>query len=176
MSQEEKKAKKIVLIGDGGVGKTTYVKRVRTGEFEKRYIPTMGVEVHPFNYKTDRYDRIFNLWDTAGQEKYGGLQEGYWIGAHGFILMFDVTNSLTWKNIPEYIRKIRLEYKNTPIVICGNKVDTFPPPTIDGYIKHPVPLRVIRRFCNEKKCKYYDISAKSCYNYEKPFEYFSNLL
>jgi len=167
MDQEEKKqAKKIVLIGDGGVGKTAYVKRLRTGEFEKRYIPTMGVEVHPFTYKTNRYNRTFNFWDCAGQEKYGGLQEGYWLGANGFIVMFDVTNRISWKNVPEYINKIRIDHPTTLIIICGNKIDL----TSNG---NNVPLRVIRRFCNMKNCEYYDISAKSCYNYEKPLEYFS---
>ena len=43
---------KLVLVGDGGVGKTTFVKRHLTGEFEKRYIATLGVEVHPMPFFT----------------------------------------------------------------------------------------------------------------------------
>ena len=44
---------KLVLVGDGGVGKTTFVKRHLTGEFEKKYIATLGVEVHPMPFFTN---------------------------------------------------------------------------------------------------------------------------
>ncbi len=57
---------KLVLVGDGGVGKTTFVKRHLTGEFEKKYIATLGVEVHPMNFTTTHGVIKFNVWDTAG--------------------------------------------------------------------------------------------------------------
>jgi small GTP-binding protein len=56
------------LVGDGGVGKTTFVKRHLTGEFEKKYVATLGVEVHPLLFHTNRGAMKFNVWDTAGQE------------------------------------------------------------------------------------------------------------
>lgn len=68
---------KLVLVGDGGVGKTTFVKRHLTGEFEKKYIATLGVEVHPMVFHTNHGAIKFNVWDTAGQEKLGGLRDGY---------------------------------------------------------------------------------------------------
>jgi GTP-binding nuclear protein Ran len=68
---------KLVLVGDGGVGKTTFVKRHETGEFEKKYIATLGVEVHPMNFFTTRGMVRFMVWDTAGQEKLSGLRDGY---------------------------------------------------------------------------------------------------
>lgn len=70
---------KLVLVGDGGVGKTTFVKRHLTGEFEKKYVATLGVEVHPLVFHTNRGPLRFNVWDTAGQEKFGGLRDGYYI-------------------------------------------------------------------------------------------------
>ena len=57
---------KLVLVGDGGVGKTTFVKRHLTGEFEKKYIATLGVEVHPMTFHTTKGPIKFNVWDTAG--------------------------------------------------------------------------------------------------------------
>lgn len=59
---------KLILVGDGGVGKTTFVKRHLTGEFEKKYVATLGVEVHPLLFHTNRGPIKFNVWDTAGQE------------------------------------------------------------------------------------------------------------
>ena len=64
---------KLILVGDGGVGKTTFVKRHLTGEFEKKYVATLGVEVHPLLFHTNRGPIKFNVWDTAGQEKVGCL-------------------------------------------------------------------------------------------------------
>lgn len=54
------------------IGKTTFVKRHLTGEFEKKYNATVGVEVHPLQFQTNRGLIIYNVWDTAGQEKFGG--------------------------------------------------------------------------------------------------------
>jgi hypothetical protein len=54
------------------VGKTTFVKRHLTGEFEKKYVATLGVEVHPLRFHTNFGPMVFNCWDTAGQEKFGG--------------------------------------------------------------------------------------------------------
>jgi len=73
---------KCLLVGDGSTGKTTFVKRHLTGEFEKKYVATVGCEVHPLEFTTSHGSLVFNTWDTAGQEKFGGLRDGYFIGAH----------------------------------------------------------------------------------------------
>ena len=68
MQAQEAPEFKLILVGDGGVGKTTFVKRHLTGEFEKKYVATLGVEVHPLLFHTNRGPIKFNVWDTAGQE------------------------------------------------------------------------------------------------------------
>ena len=65
---------KVVLIGDGAVGKTTFVHRHTTGEFKKIYIATQGVEVNSITFYTNHGPIKLAIWDTAGQEKLGGLR------------------------------------------------------------------------------------------------------
>jgi len=150
---------KLVLIGDGGTGKTTFVKRHLTGEFEKKYLPTVGAEVHPLQFHTNCGPVIFNCWDTAGQEKFGGLREGYYIQGQAAIILFDVTSRMTYKNVPNWHRDIVRVCENIPIVLCGNKVDLK---------DRKVKAKQIT-FHRKRNLQYYDISAKSNYNFEKPF-------
>ncbi|KAF6032616.1 RAN [Bugula neritina] len=149
----------LVLVGDGGVGKTTFVKRHLTGEFEKRYVATLGVEVHPLKFFTSRGEMVFNVWDTAGQEKFGGLRDGYYIQGQCAVIMFDVTARVTYKNVPNWHRDLVRVCENIPIVLCGNKVD----------IKDRKVKAKTITFHRKKNLQYYDISAKSNYNFEKPF-------
>jgi len=152
---------KLVLVGDGGVGKTTFVKRHRTGEFEKKYVATMGVEVNPLPFFTNLGQVVFNCWDTAGQEKFGGLRDGYYIGGQAAIIMFDVTARVTYKSVPHWHKDLTRVCENIPIVLVGNKVDCK-----DRKVK-PKDIH----FHRKKNLQYYDISAKSNYNFEKPFLY-----
>jgi len=148
-------------MGDGGVGKTTFVKRHKTGEFEKKYIATVGAEVHKLPFYTTVGPVDFNLWDTAGQEKFGGLRDGYYIGSNAAILMFDCTSRITYKSIPSWHKDLIRVCENIPIVLVGNKVDVK-----DRKVK-PKDITFHRRV----NIQYYDVSAKSNYNFEKPFLY-----
>ena len=150
---------KLILIGDGGTGKTTFVKRHLTGEFERKYVATLGVDVHPLTFNTTHGTIIFDVWDTAGQEKFGGLRDGYYIQGKCAIIMFDVTARITYNNVPNWHRDLVKVCKNIPIVLCGNKVDSK-----ERAVK---PKQIV--FHRKKNLQYYDISAKSNYNYEKPF-------
>ena len=101
----------------------------------------------------------FDVWDTAGQEKFGGLRDGYYINGQCGIIMFDVTSRITYKNVPNWHRDLVRVCENIPIVLTGNKVD--------------VKVRKVKAktitFHRKKNLQYYDISAKSNYNFEKPF-------
>ena len=157
---------KLLLVGDGGVGKTTLVKRHLTGEFEKKYIPTLGVEVHPLKFSTNCGDLVFNVWDTAGQEKFGGLRDGYYIQGQCAIIMFDVTSRITYKNVPNWHRDIVRVCENIPIVLVGNKVDVQ-----DRQVK----ARNIT-FHRKRNLQYYDLSARTNYNFHMPFKWLARRL
>lgn len=86
-------------------------------------LATLGVEVHPLQFTTNFGTICFNVWDTAGQEKFGGLRDGYYIQGQCGIIMFDVTSRITYKNVPNWHRDLERVCENIPIVLCGNKVD-----------------------------------------------------
>ena len=113
--------KKLLIVGDGGTGKTTFVKRMMGCEFDPIYIATLGVEVHPIiDYKRKIQ---YNVWDVAGQEKFGGLRDGYYINADIAIIMYDVTNKLTGKNVINWKNSIQKVCPHIPIIIIGNKAN-----------------------------------------------------
>ncbi|OEH75194.1 GTP-binding nuclear protein ran [Cyclospora cayetanensis] len=149
---------KLILVGDGGVGKTTLVKRHLTGEFEKKYIPTLGVEVRPLRFSTNFGPIVFNVWDTAGQEKFGGLRDGYYIKVGlGCGVCLEARRTV-----------FGVRFEGT-----GSADSVFEVLWSDNYAwvdvkDRQVKARVIQ-FHRKKNLQYYDISARSNYNFEKPF-------
>ena len=129
-------------------------------------LATVGVEVHPLLFHTNCGPILFNVWDTAGQEKFGGLRDGYYIQGQCGIIMFDVTSRITYKNVPNWHRDLVRVCDNIPIVLCGNKVD----------IKERKVKPKSITFHRKKNLQYYDISAKSNYNFEKPFVWLARKL
>lgn len=146
---------KIVLVGDAKVGKTTFVNRHLTGDFKEDYDKTLGVDIHPLRFGTTYGNVIFDIWDV-GQE---GLHDAYYTQANAVILFFDVQNKKSYDNLGSWLEAVKRVAGDIPAVVCGNKTD--------------LPDRVVSpkkiTFHRKNNAMYYDISAKSNYNYEKPF-------
>lgn len=157
---------KIVLVGESGSGKTTFMRRHCTGEFTKEYSPTPGVEVHSLLFHTNHGAIRFSIWDTSGNEKLGGgLGEGYYVGSDAAIIFFDLTQPKTLERVKSYHKNIVKICGDIPVVVCGNKVD----------LQRKVPHDEISSL-RKKKSPYYDVSAKSNYNFEKPFLFLAKRL
>ncbi|CAE7447752.1 RAN3 [Symbiodinium sp. KB8] len=150
---------KLVLIGEGGVGKTTFVKRVLTGDYTKHYDATIGAEMRQLPFYTNRGPIVFNVWDTAGQEKYAGLRDGYYLKAQACIIMFDLTARGSYLMVPEWHKRISRIAADIPTVLVGNKVDVK---------ERMVKARQIR-YHRRVGIPYFDISAKTNYNAVRPF-------
>jgi GTP-binding nuclear protein Ran len=142
---------KVLLVGDGGVGKSTFVKRLLTGSFEQRYNPTLGVEVKSIVFKTNRGLINFNCWDCAGQKKFGGLRDGYYIMAQAAIVMFDVTARSTYEHSANWMEDIRRVCGGIPVVLCGNKSE------VEDRKVSAEDVQKAKCFENE----YYEMSVKS---------------
>ena len=113
-------------MGEGGVGKTIYTLNRLNGSYDKRYVATIGVEVHSLSLSTmtkgGEVDRVvFSIWDCAGQEKFGGLLDGYFIMSDVGMFMFN--DVCTLKNIPNRIRDYRRVIEQGPVVFVWSMWD-----------------------------------------------------
>ena len=105
--------KKVVLVGDSGVGKSTLVRRALTGEFEPNYKPTLGVEVTPI--VRGHPPQRFNVWECAGDPRYAGLGDGYYVQAHIAIVMYD-SDALSSR--VDWVTRVERMCPDIPIVEC----------------------------------------------------------
>nr|QBK84941.1 MAG: Ras family GTPase [Pithovirus LCDPAC02] len=161
---------KLILVGDGGVGKSSYIKKLRISEFKKGYIATMGVKVYPLNFENDKYgDTTFKIWDCAGLEKFKGLGDGYYVGGQCAIVMFDLSSPILSDRIFFWTNKIRNVCDNIPIVIVGSKSDT-------RYQHTNIELLMLNLFNDESLfinhenlIEYIEISTKEDINLDEPF-------
>ena len=131
-----------MLIGEAGSGKTTFCKKSLTGLFEERYIPTLGVEVYP----------IFgaNYFDTAGQDKFGGLRGGYSIGADRAYFFIPACSKPRSKSLDYWITEFRRECSNLEIIVVISKMD----------IKNDEYIELIKQYASERRLQYMFYSAK----------------
>nr|QBK90331.1 MAG: Ras family GTPase [Pithovirus LCPAC103] len=154
---------KIVMVGGGGVGKSTFLKRYMGARFDRKYVATLAVVVHPLLFHTNHGPIKLNIWDLAGQEKFGGRRNGWYREADGTILMFAVDSELSYRELPDWFVDIDRVAPGLPTVVCGNKVE-LPERQVEAVDFH-------RRLEREHRIPtaYYDISVKNNQNLEEPF-------
>lgn len=157
---------KCLTVGGGGTGKTIYVKRKLMGEFEKKYEPTMGMHKHMLEFPTKQGSTQFLCVDTPGHEKPGTLRDSYYEGADCCIIFYDITAKQTQKDVSMWHEDVHRVCGDIPMVACGNKVDLK---------KRQVKTKKVT-FHMKKKLQYYEISAKSGYNLDSPFQYLAEKL
>ena len=115
---------KIALCGDSGVGKTCFVDKYVSETTNRKYVPTVGVN-YAYKILTLQKKRIkIEIMDTTGQERYKTEILDYLKRAHGVILLYDVTEEDSFKNISKWLKDIQKHAANfTKIVMVGNKID-----------------------------------------------------
>lgn len=118
---------KVIVVGEGGVGKTTFINRFATNKFAKDTKITIGAGFYSFHNKVDvDADIIIKLqvWDFGGERRFRFILPSYCHGAHAVIFAFDMTRSSSLLNLSDWFD---LVYKNTasnPIVLMiGTKAD-----------------------------------------------------
>nr|QBK89605.1 MAG: Ras family GTPase [Pithovirus LCPAC001] len=147
---------KLSIIGDGATGKSSFIQKHLTYIFENEYIATMGARAQFITFKTNKGDVVFNCWDMAGQKKFSGFGQGYYINSDAALVFFDLSSKSTLDNTLYWQSKYSKVCKSTPVVLCGNKND----------LKSQVDATNID---TGKFDGYCELSVKTGSNYKKPF-------
>jgi len=123
---------KIVVIGDSGVGKSAIMKRLTADRFEESYQATIGIDFAIKTLDVDGKIIKIQLWDTAGQEKFRGITASYYRGAHAIMLVFDVTNVMSFHNIQRWRKEVdQYAVDNVCCFLIGNKCDLVDMRSVD---------------------------------------------
>ena len=126
----KKLMKKIVLLGDSAVGKTSLIRRFVHDQFSDSYISTIGTKVSKkemqITFEGDEYDINLMVWDMLGREGYVSTQARQLVGAQGVIIVGDLTRPETLQNMEKYWIPMVLRTIGTvklPFLFLGNKSD-----------------------------------------------------
>ncbi len=116
---------KVVLAGDQAVGKTSIRKRYLGESFEGKYMLTIGTEFSLKKIKVNDVMVNLQIWDLAGQQQFKAVRSLYYQGSSGAILVYDVNNRQTLKNLTAWIDELIMhnQTKLVPILVLANKID-----------------------------------------------------
>jgi small GTP-binding protein len=116
-------SRKIVLIGDFATGKTSLIRRFVDDQFSDTYLSTIGVKISKKMITLPLEVVQGIIWDIEGGTPTKPVNTTYFIGAHGCILVADITRDETLENIEEYIGMVRKKAQQIPLVLVLNKCD-----------------------------------------------------
>ncbi|MFX1521016.1 MAG: GTP-binding protein [Promethearchaeota archaeon] len=152
---------KIIVVGDGAVGKTTLTKKFVTGKFQSQYKMTIGVDLSIKILKIKQNIIKLQIWDTGGQERFQYVSPIYYRGALGALCCYDITQRTSFENLPKWFSNVENYCGNIPIVLVATKKDLE-------------DFRIVKEdeghsFAREKGIYFFETSAKREFNLEKPF-------
>merc|ERR1712184_163282 len=115
---------KLLLIGDSGVGKSCLLLRFADDTYTDSYISTIGVDFKIRTVDLDTKTIKLQIWDTAGQERFRTITSSYYRGAHGIIIVYDITDVESFNNVRQWLFEIdRFASENVNKLLVGNKCD-----------------------------------------------------
>ena len=147
---------KLLLVGDPGVGKTSFINRYITGEFDSNYNPSTSLEIQRIKFQTNSGNIYLKIWNLSGE-----INEQYLVGGQCGIIMFDVTSRSTYKSVLYWYNLIFKVCENIPIVLIANKIDS-----VDRKMKSKNII-----FHRKHNLQLYEISSKSNCQIEGPFHF-----
>ena len=164
MTKEEIISFKILLLGDSTVGKTAFILRFCEDKFEEDSLTTIGLDQKNKFVKRGDKRLELHIWDTAGQERFRAIAKNLYKGADGILLMYDMSNLVSFNHIKEWINSIKesVDISKIALIIVGNKCDlTTQEITVDEEKK--------KNFEDTRKLKIIEASAKKNINVNDSF-------
>jgi small GTP-binding protein len=154
---------KIVIIGDSGVGKSNYLYRFVEGEFCPIHEATVGFDYKSkVSYLPKAKKKVkFQIWDTAGQEKYMSINKNLFQRVQGIILMYDISFEKSFTNLDKWMTVIKQLADGIPLILIGNKID------LENLRK--VSKERGEQFANDNNIDFFESSGKSGENVEESF-------
>ncbi|MBD3188107.1 GTP-binding protein [Candidatus Bathyarchaeota archaeon] len=160
--------RKVIVVGDPGVGKTSIVLRYTNNAFKKTYVATMGVSLSEKLVQVEDKTFEYIIWDIAGQSKFERMRKHFYMGANMKILVFDITSKESFKNMKDWNADIgRFIKEPIPGVILANKHDKESSATVTRDEVEQLAAKL------GMKCFY--TSALSGKNIKEVFEYIGTL-
>jgi len=154
---------KLLIIGDSGVGKSCLLLRFADDIFTDSFISTIGVDFKIKTIDIDGSKVKLQIWDTAGQERFRTITSSYYRGAHGIIVVYDVTEQKTFTNITKWLKEI--DTFAGPLVqkvLVGNKNDMAN--------ERVVSVDQGQELATKLNIPFIETSAKESHNVEKAFQ------
>ena len=162
---------KLILIGDGRVGKTSIINKYINNKFnegEEITVSSSYIEkIQIFNSKKYK----FSIWDTAGQEKFNSITPIYYRDAKGVLLVYDITNLNSFSRVKKWREELKTFNNNAIIVIAGNKCDFLNDK--NNINKEFVDIDIAKKYANDNNIELFFTSAK---NGDNIIEVFENLM
>jgi len=164
--QNHKYIFRICLLGDSAVGKTSLLTRYCDGTFKEKYGNTIGVDFRVVTLKYENIITKIHIWDTAGQERFKSIAVNYFKNSHGFIFVYDITNSSSFNDVKNWIELAFANNKGANInFLVGNKCDLESQRQVN--INEGEELAKMRNFT------FFETSAKENKDVKKMFEFFA---
>ena len=161
----------MILIGAGAVGKTSLVKRFVDGSFDTSYNVTIGVDFLTKDVEVNDKEVKLTIWDIGGQDRFKFMRNRFYDGAHGALLIFDLSRADTYHEIQKWLGEFRaFAGDEVPFILVGNKVDL-----VDD-IGEVVERNEAKSFAEGEGSIYIDTSAKTGENVEDAFQRLTKLM
>lgn len=153
---------KVVLLGEGAVGKSSLLMQYVENKFNPRHTSTIQASFQSKVLALDGCHVTLNIWDTAGQEKYHALGPIYYRGSQGALLIFDITDQRSFDRVKIWMKELhRALGDSTVLMIVGNKLDLAQNRTVS--------LEEAQEYASSMGAMYEETSAKENVGIDRAF-------